>query len=194
MWSRDHVKRVILSACSRELTEDVAIGSNNHQGWLIHPVRKARRSVDEPSSGVVLLGGDCSEDAVEFGKKMGALASRITGRGFMTLLLEPKDPWDSAIADLRASVALLGGHGARSIAAAGFFVAACAVLDVATQDGVLDAAVVAFPLTIPNCLSQGRNVRVPILSIFDAIEGWASSEVGYFGRVLYTAQLLRLVY
>ncbi len=181
MWSRDHVRSVLLSKCSRESTEYVAIGSNNHQGWLFKPARKAR-SVDEPLSGVVLLGGDSSEDSVEFGKKMGALASTITGRGFMTLLLEPKDPWDSAIADLRASVALLGGRGVKRVAAVGFCVAACAVLDVATQDGVLDAAVGAFPHTIPNCLSQGRNVRVPILSIFDAIEGWASSKVVFFGR------------
>ncbi len=190
MWSRDHVNRVILCECCRELTEDVAIGSNNHQGWLIHPVRKARTSLDETSSGVVLIGGDCGEDAMEFGKKMGALASRIAGRGFITLLLEPKDPWDSAIADLRASVALLGGHRARSVAAVGFCVAACAALDVATQGGVLDAAVAAFPLTIPNCLSQGRNVRVPILSIFDAIEGWASSEVGNIRRTPSSCILL----
>ncbi len=181
MWSRDHVRSVLLSSWSRESTEYVDIGSNNHQGWLFKPARKARRSVDEPLSGVVLLGGDSSEDAVEFAKKMSALASTITGRGFMTLLLEPKDPWDSAIADLRANVALLGGRGVRRVAAVGFYVAACAVLDVATQDGVLDAAVVAFPHTIPNCLSQGRNVRVPILSIFDAIEGWASSEVVFWG-------------
>ncbi len=181
MWSIDHVKRVILSMTRPHLTESVTIGCNNHQGWLFKPSREAQRSVNEPFSGIVLMCGDSSEDAVDLGKKMSALASTISGRGFLTLLLEPRDPWDSAIADLIASVALLGGRGARRVAAVGFCVATCAVLDVVTQDGLLDAAVAAFPSTIPSYLSQGRNVRVPILSIFDVIEGLALSEVGYIG-------------
>ncbi len=178
MWSREYVTRTLLSRWSKELTERVDVGRNNHHGWIFKPARKTRGSVNQPLSGVVLLGGDSSEDAVEFSKKMGALASTITDRGFMTLLLEPKDPCDSDIVGhLRASVALLVDRTVRRVAAVGFCVAACAVLDLAAQDGVLAAVVGAFPRTIPNCLGQGRNIRVPILSIFDAIEGWTLSEV-----------------